>query len=114
MSKATVTTLLVWLDGQEEPCEVQADQRDFAAWEASPLNDGARELHIHTIPRHWAWTAMRRAGKVDRSVTWAKFNEELCVQAQFKPIEEDGADAEDDAEDEQGLDPGRMAVPGGR
>lgn len=111
MSKATVTTLLVWLDGQEEPREVQADQRDFAAWEASPLNDGERQLHIHTIPRHWAWTAMRRTGQVDRSVTWAKFNEELCVQAQFKPEDSAAPDAE---EDEQGLDPGRTEVPGGR
>jgi hypothetical protein len=75
--------------------EVTVDQRDFAKWEAQPFAD---EALIHTRLRFLTFSAMKRAGLT--SAQWPEFNERLLVDT---GIQED----EEEAEDEQGLDPGR-------
>lgn len=97
-------TWLVTLDGKDDPIEVATDQRDFANYEGV-MGDGEINTRHPLTHRHWAWTAMKRGGLIEKSVTWEKFNTELCIQVMQKP------EPELNEEDEQGLDPGRSAAP---
>lgn len=69
-------------DGREVLAE--ADQRDFAAWEAAPENDGTGRGRT-IMARYLAWSALRRAGEVKAS--FQRFNALECVQAMARPEE---------------------------
>jgi hypothetical protein len=102
MGKVLTSTIEVHLDSGGT-LDVQVDQRDYAAWEAHPLNTG----ESYTImQRFLAWHAAKRAGQV--SSTWEAFNSKECVQALLKNAEQD-----EDGEDEEGLDPGRKTATAG-
>lgn len=82
----------------EEPFEVKADQRDFAAFEGSSFYSDDND-RFHTKVRYWAWAALRRnrdgaATKLD----FAKWSEK-CIQVKLI--------AADDGEGEQTEDPTR-------
>lgn len=96
---------LVLLEGSDEPIMVSTDQRDFANYEGV-MGDGQIDTRHPLTHRHWAWTAMRRAGQIEKAVSWEKFNTELCVQVVSADVVEQ-AEAAAESEDEQGLDPGR-------
>ncbi len=89
------------LDGREEALTVKSDQRDFAAWEAQPEAENERAW-VHTRFRFLAWSAARRAGLIDKSIDWPKFNEELCIQVTSRDMDEP-----EDPEGEQEPDPSR-------
>jgi hypothetical protein len=93
------TPLLVHLDGRPEPIRVTSDQRDLARWEASPARD---ETAVHTRSRFVAWSALARSGEYTGG--WKTFNERDCLEVESLYV---AGDDQDDAEDEQGLDPGR-------
>jgi len=101
MSKINTTSLEVTLEDGTAFTAV-ADQRDMAAWEAHPDNDGMRQL---TVVRFLAWSAARRAGQYKGP--WKAFNEQDCVQAIDPEVSESD---ESDGEGEEGLDPGRRTV----
>lgn len=81
--------------------KVVADQRDFARWEVQPDADDSQ---FHTKSRFLAWSAMTRQGLTTTPFT--RFNLQDCVEVH-------GADDNEKAEGEQGLDPGRAEVSGG-
>lgn len=78
-----------------------ADQRDYAAFEASDLYDADGGRPVQKI-RWLAWNALRRAKLT--TAAWPKFNTELCVQAQVQLDEEE---QEEPGGDEDSLDPSR-------
>jgi hypothetical protein len=86
------------LEGREEALSVTADQRDFAAWEAQPEAENERAW-VHTRFRFLTWHAAKRQGVI--AMSWAEFNEKLCIQVHSRDQDE----AEQDAEDEQEPDP---------
>ncbi len=89
--------LIAYMDGGE-PIEAQADQRDFAAWEAQPEAENDRAWQ-HTRFRFLAWHAARRTGAIDKALSWPDFNEK-CVQ-----VNEKSSAAEEEPEGEQEGDP---------
>ena len=93
------------LDGQTEPVEVTADQRDVAAYEAEPFgapSGGDMGNLPITFWRYLAWSAARRTGARDIA-TWPAW-QKACVWADYLP-DDVPADAED-----PGL-PGRSDTP---
>lgn len=82
---------------------VHADQRDWARWEVQPFADEDRRT---TKMRFLAWSTMTRQGLTAKA--WDLFNETDCVE-----VEAIVADAEEDQEGEQGLNPGRRTTNGG-
>lgn len=71
MSNLTTNRLEVVMDDGTE-YEVFADQRDFAAWEATEFDGN------HTMIRFWAWNAMKRRGQY--GFGFEKFNTVDCAQ----------------------------------
>jgi hypothetical protein len=91
MSNLATTKLEVTMeDGTEYT--VQADQRDYAGWEATEVQGGQ-----HTMIRWWAWSAMKRNGQY--SYGFEKFNTKDCVQVDSR------AEKKAEAEESDGLDP---------
>lgn len=84
-------------DGKTLTCEV--DQRDYAAWEAAPENDGSGRGR-HTGARYFAWSALRRAGEYKSG--FRRFNEIDCVQVELIetniPTEPDTDEGEEETE----------------
>lgn len=59
--------LEIWIDGNDEPVLVRADQRDIAAFEVehkTGLKEATKTMPI-TFFRYLGWHAMRRVGKID-------------------------------------------------
>jgi hypothetical protein len=78
--------------------QIDADQRDVAAWEIAPFGTSGNEMgqRIHLAMRYMAWHFLKRT-KATKS-TFDKFNEE-CVEVR------DAGTPEGD----EGLDPGPTA-----
>jgi hypothetical protein len=96
MGKIFTTELELFMEGLDQPLIVNADQRDYAAWEAFDGNNGGRV----TMQRFLGWNAAKRSGAV--SVSWPEFGR-LCIQV-YSPGEEE--EELEGPEGEQGLDPG--------
>jgi hypothetical protein len=81
---ATKYELEVWLDGQEDPIEVVADQRDVAMFEREEKIGFVKALDdMPTLfVRALAWFAMKRTGKIEPG-TKRKDWEERLLDAQF-------------------------------
>ncbi len=87
--------LEVMMEGEDSPSVVLADQRDFAAFEASELFSEEVD-RFHSKVRHWAWTAMRRAEFTKLKLAdWEK----KCIQVRLTDVS--------DGEGEQSEDPPR-------
>jgi hypothetical protein len=70
-----ILDLEVWVDNQEDPIAVRADQRDMAAFEREYKvgTSQAMESMTMTFFRYVGWAAMRRLGKTeDRFDYWEK------------------------------------------
>ncbi len=90
-SKLMTNRLEVVMDDGTEYA-VNADQRDFAGWEAAEVDGGN-----HTMIRWWAWNAMKRNGQYSHDFN--RFNAKDCAQVASVP------EKKADAEEGEGLDP---------
>lgn len=63
---ATVQDLEVWIEGEDEPIKVRADQRDMAAFELEYKvgTSTAIENMSMVFFRYLGWHAARRTGKI--------------------------------------------------
>lgn len=78
-----------------DPIMVQVDQRDLAAWEGCDVNIPDRP-QLYTATRWMAWNAARRAGQIEKELSWEKFNEHRCLKASVvsQPSAEDEEDGD--------------------
>lgn len=83
-------------NGTQETLLVLVDQRDLAAWEGCDVNIPDR-AQVLTATRWMTWNAARRAGQFDKSVTWEKFNTDLCLKASVVNAEP-AVEEEDDSD----------------
>jgi hypothetical protein len=76
---ATIFDLEIWIDNQEEPTVVRADQRDMAAFELEYKIGTSRALDEMQMVffRYLGWHAMRRTGKIDVSIGRDKWLENV-------------------------------------
>lgn len=67
---ATVMDLEIWVEGQAEPIQVRADQRDMAAFELEYKmgTSNALENAQMVFFRYIGWHAARRTGKILQDV----------------------------------------------
>lgn len=102
MARLQIKYLAEMADGTVH--EVTVDQRDFARLEAADIAEEA----MHTRARFLVYNAMKRGKLVTSS--FEKFNFEECMGIESA---EQPAAEEEDAEDEQSLDPGRKPAGAG-
>lgn len=84
-------------DAPDTPIIVLADQRDLAAWEACPINDPDRSQPV-TATRWVAFHAMQRNHQLpNSSITWDRFNTELCLKASVvnEPAADEGEEGDE-------------------
>jgi hypothetical protein len=95
---ATTIDLEIWVDGQDEPIAVRADQRDMAAFEVEYKMGTSRAMEDMQMVffRFLGWHAARRIGKIPKDV---KRDEWLDTVIEVTPAEDD------DEEVLQGADP---------
>lgn len=76
---ATTFDLEVWVENQEEPLSVRADQRDMAAFELEHKIGVSRALDEMQMVffRYIGWHAMRRLGKIDAGIGKDKWLENV-------------------------------------
>ena len=76
---ATVFDLEIWVENQEKPLEVRADQRDMAAFELEHRIGVSRALDDMQMVffRYIGWHAMRRTGKIDAAIGKDKWLENV-------------------------------------
>jgi len=97
---ATRFELEVWTEGQDEPAQVRADQRDITAFEAASKIGFTRAMDEQPITffRYIAWHALRRTGQIDVKTALADWS--------------DRTESVDPVEDEPTpVDPGNTAAP---
>lgn len=91
MSPAAAVTqdLEIWVEGEDEPIKVRADQRDMAAFEVEYKmgTSNAIENMQMVFFRFLGWHAARRTGKIPRDT---KRDEWLDTVIGVEPADEEG------------------------
>lgn len=76
---ATTFDLEVWIENQEKPIVVRADQRDMAAFELEYRVGTSRAIDEMQMVffRYIGWHATRRLGKIDAAIGKDKWLEDV-------------------------------------